>query len=94
MLCSESGVCIFVDDEDFVSVRREVQFGAGQLRKCLSIIILDDSIMEKTEDFLLVVESQPSNELLIEGLLVAPAITDICITDNDSKFDNTVVLDI
>ena len=71
-----------------MSISREFLFGAGQLRECLSIIILDDSIMEKTEDFLLVVESISSNDLIIEGLLVAPAITDICITDNDSKLNN------
>ena len=78
-------VYICVDDVDFVPVRHEVQLQADQLRVCVSVVILDDSIGERIEDFLVVVENVPSNDLVIEGLSVAPTISEICITDNDSK---------
>ena len=73
------------DDVDFVSVNREVQFESGQLRLCVAVLILDDEILERTEDLLVIAETVPQNGFVIEGLSIAPAITDICITDDDSK---------
>ena len=70
---------------DFVSVTREVQFGPDLLRLCVSVNILDDAILERTEDFLVFAEITPQNGLVVEGVSIAPAITDICITDDDSK---------
>ena len=65
---------------------REVLFGPDKLKICVSISILDDSIVERTEDFLVVVESMPLNDLVINGLSIAPAIIDICIINDDSEF--------
>ena len=65
---------------------REVLFGPDKLKICVSISILDDSIVERTEDFLVVVESMPLNDLVINRLSIAPAIIDICIINDDSEF--------
>ena len=64
---------------------REVRFESGQLRLCVAVLILDDEILERTEDFLVIAETMPQNGLVVEGLSIAPAITNICITDDDSK---------
>ena len=74
---------------DFVTLTEEVTLFPGQQRVCVSITIVDDRVMEGTEDLILFVESDPMNELIIEGLTIAPAFTDICITDNDSKRKNS-----
>ena len=81
-------VCLSAGDADFVSVAREIQFEAGQRRVCVAIDVVDDRVMERTEDLLVFVESDPMNGILIEGLSIAPAVTDICITDNDSELIN------
>ena len=69
---------------DYISVEREVQFIVGQRRLCVSIDVVDDRVLERNEDLLVFVESDPMNELIIAGLSVAPAVTDVCIIDNDS----------
>jgi hypothetical protein len=61
------------EDVDYVSVRREVQLSPGQQRRCVSINIVDDRVSERTEDLLVFVESDLMNELVIEGLSIAPA---------------------
>ena len=66
-------------------MNHEVRFEAGQLRLCVSVLIVDDEILERTEDFLMIADTMPRNGLIVEGLSIAPAITDICITDADSK---------
>ena len=78
-------VCVTTEDVDYVSVRREVQLSPGQQRRCVSINIVDDRVSERTEDLLVFVESDLMNELVIEGLSIAPAVTDVVIIDNDSE---------
>ena len=67
---------------------REILLEPNQLRLCLSIPIVNDSLVEKTEDFLVVIENTPVNDLIIEGISIAPAITYICIIDDDSESQN------
>ena len=70
---------------DYVSAMNEIHLVSGQLRVCTSIKIINDDILERTEDFLVIVENFPPNDLFVEGLSLAPAITDVCITNDDSK---------
>ena len=51
-----------------------------------SLKIINDDILERTEDFLVIVENFPLNDLFVERLSLAPAITDVCITNDDSKY--------
>ena len=78
----------YLGDVDFLPVSREIVLELGQLRLCLSIPIVNDSLVEKTEDFLVVIENTPVNDLIIDRLSIAPAITYICITDDDSELMN------
>lgn len=78
----------YLGDVDFLPVSREIVLELGQLRFCLSIPIVNDSLVEKTEDFLVVIENTPVNDLIIDRLSIAPAITYICITDDDSELMN------
>ena len=74
-----------IGDVDYVSAMDEVHLISGQLRVCTSIKIIDDEILERTEDFLVIVENFALNDLFVEGLTLAPAITYVCITNDDSK---------
>ena len=78
-------VCDYTEDVDYVPVRREVQLSPGLQRLCVTINIVDDRVLERTEDLLVFVESDLINELVIEGLSIAPAVTDVVIIDNDSE---------
>ena len=66
-----------------MSVFEEVHFEAEQLTLCVSILILEDRIAELTEEFFVVIDNMPFNDLVIDRLSVAPAITAVCITDDD-----------
>lgn len=81
-------IFIYLGDVDFLPVSREIVLELGQLRLCLSIPIVNDSLVEKTEDFLVVIENTPVNDLIIDRLSIAPAITYICIIDDDSELMN------
>ena len=78
-------MCDYTEDVDYVSVSREVQLSPGLQRLCVTINIVDDRVLERTEDLLVFVESDLINELVIEGLSIAPAVTDVVIIDNDSE---------
>lgn len=80
---------IYLGDVDFLPVSREILLEPDQLRLCLSIPIVNDSLVEKTEDFLVVIENTPVNDLIIEGISIAPTITYICIIDDDSESSHT-----
>lgn len=68
-----------------MSVAKELEVSPGQMQSCESITIVNDKVMERREDLLVFVQSDPVNELVIEGLSLAPAVADICINDDDSK---------
>ena len=79
-----------IEGEDYVSTSEEVQLQPGQQRLCIAIEIVNDRVMEETEDLIVFVESDPLNEVVSQGLTLAPALTDVCITDDDSKSQNLI----
>ena len=67
----------------------DVRLDAGNLRVCTSVEIVNESVLERTENFLVVAESLPINDLIIDGLSLAPSITEVCINNDDCKFIQT-----
>ena len=63
-------------------MNEEVQIDLeGLLRVCLPITILDDGVVEGTENLFVVVEAQ----LVLDTISMATSITEVCIFDDDGK---------
>lgn len=62
-------------------MNEELHIGSEDLRLCLPIIILDDGVVEGTENFFVMVEAQ----VVLDTISVATSITEICIIDDDGK---------
>jgi len=62
-------------------VNEELRFEPEELRMCLPIVILDDGVVEETENLFVLVEAQ----LVLDTISVATSITEVCIIDDDGK---------
>ena len=71
---------LFVTGEDYVSQTfQPLVFTAVEIENCVDIEIVDDTIVETTEDFSLVLNTSE------ERVILSPNSTEIVITDNDCK---------
>lgn len=62
-------------------MNEELRFEPEELRICLPITILDDGVVEETENLFVLVEAQ----LVLDTISVATSITEVCIIDDDGK---------
>ena len=68
---------------DFTQVNTVFNFAAGSTQECVIVSILDDSIVEADESFL--VNGQLTNQIQIAGLAFVDGPATVTITNNDSK---------
>ena len=66
---------------DYLPVNEELHFEPEELRMCLPITIMDDGVVEETENLFVLVEAQ----LVLDTTSVATSITEVCIIDDDGK---------
>ena len=73
---------------DYTQVNTVFNFPAGSTQECVPVSILDDSVVENDESFL--VNGQLTNQ--IAGLAFVDGPATVTITDNDSKKSNEIYM--
>ena len=77
---------LFTDGEDYTGGTKELVFEAGDgvgVIRCVSYSIIDDSVSEGTEDFLVATSTDDTDRLVIEEGRVRVFITD---DDDEGKY--------
>ena len=80
-------LCFIGEGVDYITVSRNVTFFAGNTSQFFDVPLIDDSILEPTEQFTVVIKAihligeQPIPPVVIGGITVATG----TILDNDGK---------
>ena len=70
----------YAEGEDFIQTVMELQFTPTELERCMGVRIRDDTAVEDTEVFLVIVDSSDPVSFTTESVTVS------ILDDQDSKF--------